>query len=368
MGNKIMNNIKYFLIGFSILLISCNKHLNDFDAFEEKLISFKNTNNIPSISIAVISEGEIVYSNGFGYADIENNIVATDSTPYRIASITKPIASAIILNLVESGELDLDEKLVNSWPNYVNYFEEIESIIFNNYPSYKNLIENYNFREVTITLRHQLSHTSEGIPGESFRYSGFLYSQLANLIDTTSDTSFHGLVNETIIEKLDMFRSLPQQTDDWKPDVVQSLAKPYYLDDTNTLVLGNYPSPELGAGAGIVSTVLDLAKFDIALDNNLILSQNMKNLVYSPTKLNNGEFAPYGLGWFIGEYKGHSIVFHTGVQPSAYSGIYIKVLDKNLTLIILTNSEDFINPYMGELGNGNIDAQPIVKMFLDKYL
>jgi len=359
---------KYFLTLFLLLLIGCNKQLTDFNSFEEKLISFTNVNNIPSISVAVISRGEIVYSNGFGYADIENNITATDSTPYRIASITKPIASTIILNLVESGLLGLDEQLVNSWPNYINHFEEMESIIFENYPSFRNLIENYNFRDSNITLRHQLSHTSEGIPGESFRYSGFLYSQLSNLVDNTPDKNFHTLVNESIIEKLNMNRSLPQQKDDWKPDVIKSLARPYYQNNDNELTLGNYPNPDLGAGAGIISTVLDLAKFDIALDNNSILSESMKNIAFTPTKLNNGEFAPYGLGWFVGDYNGNSIVFHTGVQPSAYSGIYVKILDKKLSLIILTNSEDFINPYMVELGNGNIGAQPVVKMFLDEYL
>lgn len=363
-----INIKKCYIIVFSVLLLSCNKHQNDFKSFEQKLLSFKDVNNIPSISLAVVSEGEIVYSNGIGYADFEKEITATDSTPYRIASITKPFASTVILNLVDNSILDLDEKLRVSWPNYLNHFSEIESAIINKYPSYISLIENYNFREGNITLRHQLSHTSEGIPGESFKYSGFLYSQLSNLVDATSDNNFHTLINESIIEKLNMKRSLPQQTDDWKPDVIESLAKPYYQNDRGELVLGNYPNPELGAGAGIISTVLDLAKFDIALDNNLILSLSMKKLAFSPTKLNNGDIVPYGLGWFIGDYKGHSIVYHTGVQPSAYSGIYVKILDENISLIILTNSEDFINPYMVELGNGNIGAQPIVKMFLDEYL
>ncbi len=376
MSNHLINTIgkqkmilkKYFLTLFLLLLIGCNKQLTDFNSFEEKLISFTNVNNIPSISVAVISEGEIIYSNGIGYADIENKITATDSTPYRIASITKPIASSIILNLVESGILSLDEQLVNSWPNYISHFKELESIIFDKYPSFRNLIENYNFQDANITLRHQLSHTSERTPGESFRYSGFLYSQLSNLVDNTSEKNFHTLVNESIIEKLKMNRSLPQQNDAWKPDVIKSLAKPYYKNDSNNLILGNYPNPDLGAGAGIVSTVLDLAKFDIALDNNEILPPSMKKLAFTPTKLNNGNLAPYGLGWFIGEYKGNTIVYHTGVQPSAYSGIYVKIPVKELSLIILTNSEDFVNPYMVELGNGNIGAQPVVKMFLDEYL
>ena len=69
----------------------------------------------------------------------------------------------------------------------------------------------------------------------------------------------------------------------------------------------------------IVSTVLDLAKFDIALDNNELISNEMKELAFTPTKLNDGTEIPYGLGWFVGKYKDHRIVYHTGWQPSSSS-------------------------------------------------
>ena len=137
------------------------------------------------------------------------------------------------------------------------------------------------------------------------------------------------------------------------------------VNEKNELVLGNYPQPDLGAGAGIVSTVLDLAKFDIALDSDKLISTEMKELAFTPTKLNNGQKIPYGLGWFIGKYKNQRIAYHTGWQPSSFSGLYLKVIDKNLTLILLANSEDLISPFMNGLGAGQIDASPFAKGFLD---
>jgi CubicO group peptidase (beta-lactamase class C family) len=219
-----------------------------------------------------------------------------------------------------------------------------------------------------MTLQQQLSHTSEGTPGENFKYSGFLYSQLSNLVDIVSDKDFYSSVKEDIILNLNMNNSLPQQSDTWRPYVIENLAKPYFKNNKDELVLGNYPKPDLGAGAGIVSSVLDLAKFDIALDSDRLISTEMKELAFTPTKLNNGKECPYGLGWFVGKYKNYKIVYHTGWQPLSFSGLYLKVIDKDLTLILLANSEDLIAPFMKGLGAGQINASLFAKGFLDLML
>ncbi len=336
--------------------------------YENTLIELQKEYRLPSISVAIILNQKVIYSNSFGYADIENKIVATDTTPYRIASITKPVASTIILKLVETGKLKLDGKLKDYWPDYFNHFNILKNQISEKAPQYLGLIDNYHFERGDITLRHQLSHTSEGIPGENFKYSGFLYSELSNLVDKVSDKDFYSSVKEDIILNLNMNNSLPQQSDTWRPHVIKNLAKPYFKNNKNELVLGNYPKPNLGAGAGIVASVLDLAKFDIALDNGKLISNEMKELAFTQTKLNDGTKIPYGLGWFIGTYKNYKIVYHTGWQPLSFSGLYLKVIDKDLTLILLANSEDLIAPFMNELGKGQIIASPFAKEFLDLIL
>jgi CubicO group peptidase (beta-lactamase class C family) len=187
-------------------------------------------------------------------------------------------------------------------------------------------------------------------------------------VDIVSERDFYTLVKEDIILNLNMRNSLPQQTDKWRPDVLERLAKPYYKNEKGELVLGEYPPPNLGAGAGIISTVLDLAKFDIALDNNKLISSESKKLAFTPAKLNSGEDIPYGLGWFVGEYKNQKVVYHTGWQPASFSALYLKVVDKDLTLILLANSEDLIAPFMQGLGAGQAEACPFAKVFLDLFL
>ena len=355
-----------------ILSISVLSQDNDMliklKRYEGEIVRLSKEYRLPSISVAILANQEIVYSKAFGYSNMENQTAATDSTPYRIASVTKPIASTIILRLVENGDLDLEGNIKDYWKDYYSYFDGKKNWIEENAPQLMSIIENYHYERDDITLRHHLTHTSEGTPGENFKYNGFLYSTLSKLVDMVSERDFYSLVKEDIILDLDMRNSLPQQTDKWRPDVLKRLAKPYYKNEKGELVLGEYPPPNLGAGAGIISTVLDLAKFDIALDKGKLISSESKKLAFTPAKLNNGESIPYGLGWFVGRYRNDKIVYHTGWQTASFSALYLKVTDKDLTLILFANSEDLIAPFMEGLGTGQIGASPFAKEFLDLFL
>jgi len=372
-GYQIMKYITA-IISMVCMLACLNTKSNENDTsrilldYEDKILELKKEYNLPSLSLAIVSNKKIIYSNGFGYSDIERKLAATDSTPYRIASVTKPIASTIILKLVADGHLELDGKIKDYWKDYYNYFDRTRIWIKENAPQLSSILDNYDYERDDITIKHHLSHTAEGTPGENFKYSGFLYSSLSKVVDNVSDRNFYQLVKDDIIIKLDLNNSLPQQSDTWRPEVVARLAKPYFKNENNQLVEGEYPQPDLAAGAGIISTVLDLAKFDIALDNDELIPSSSKNLAFTPAKLNNGKSIPYGLGWFIGEYKNYKVVYHTGWQPAAFSAMYLKVIDKNLTLILLANSEDLTAPFMQGLGAGQIESSPFAKNFLDLFL
>jgi len=360
------------ILALILLITSCGKHnLNkESNQYDVKLDSLRKQYNIPSVSVAILHNQKIIFSKGYGYADIENKIPATDSTPYRIASMTKPIASTVILKLVEEEKLNLDGKIKDYWTDYYEHFDNTKKYFEDNLPFLLGFVADYNYRQYDITLRQHLNHICEGIPGEKFHYNGLLYGRLSNVVDKVSDRSFETLVKEDIIQKLGMNNSLPKQSDTSRPEVLKRLAKPYFLNDKNELVLSEYvePNEPLGAGAGIISSVTDLAKFDIALDKNQLITQESKDIAFTKGKLNNGEETQYGLGWFIGEYKNHKVVYHTGWEWKSFSGLYLKVPDKNMTLILLANSEDFYLPFMEQVSSGDIEGSPYAKEFLDLFI
>src|SRR5882757_1701700 len=71
---------------------------------------------IPGMSVAVLKDQQVIWSRGFGYADIEQKIKATENTPYVIASLTKPVATTLFLQLLEQGKVALDDPLKKYYP------------------------------------------------------------------------------------------------------------------------------------------------------------------------------------------------------------------------------------------------------------
>src|SRR5262245_50646494 len=113
---------------------------------------------IPGISAAVVKDQKVIWSKGFGLADVENNIPATPQTPYRIASLTKTFASTLLMQFVEQGKLNLDQPMSKYSPLY---------------------------KDDKIKVRHVFSHTSEGTPGARYAYNGNLFARLDAVIEKT---------------------------------------------------------------------------------------------------------------------------------------------------------------------------------------
>lgn len=344
--------------------------VKEIKKYDKELELLRKQHNIPSISVAILHNQKLIFSKGYGYADIENKIAATDSTPYRIASVTKPIASTIILKLVEEGKLNLEGKVKDYWSSYTEHFDYMKDYFEKKLPHLLGFLSEYNYKKYDITLRQHLNQTCEGVPGELFNYNGFLYGRLSRVVDNVSKRDFETLVREDIIQKLKMTNSLPMQSDSSKPEILKRLAKPYYINEKNELVLGEYSEPDspIGAGAGIISSVTDLAKFDIALDKNKLITQKSKELAFTPGRLNNGQETQYGLGWFIGKYKNHKVVYHSGWEWKSFTALYLKVPDKNLTIILMANSEDLYVPFNESLSKGQIEGSPFAKEFLDLFV
>jgi CubicO group peptidase (beta-lactamase class C family) len=124
------------------------------------------------------------------------------------------------------------------------------------------------------------------------------------------------------------------------------------------------PPPPQGDGAagGIIATVGDLARFDVALDGGRLLADSLRALMWEPTRTTGGALAPYGLGWFVREAQGRRVVWHTGVWEGRYSALYLKVPSERLTLILLANSDGLRWPT--PLDGADIQGSAFARAFL----
>lgn len=297
----------------------------------------------PGMSVAVSVGGRLVWSQGFGLSDVENETPAHANTVYRIASISKPIAATAVMQLAERGRVNIDDPV----QKYVRTFPPKG--------------------EQTLTVRHLLTHTSgirhyraasemesrdsyESIedalrifrddpllfePGTKYSYSTYGYNVLAAVVEATS-----GLAFETYL-----------RTHVWGPAGMSST----YFDHVSAIVprrarqyvregraLLNAPYADLSnkwAGGGMLSTAEDLVRFHLALDEGKLLKPETRQQMYAPHRLSDGSMTTYGLGWASWKDPGRQPwIGHSG---GATGGTTFLVRDpaRGLAVAVLCNVE-----------------------------
>jgi len=173
-------------------------------------------------------------------------------------------------------------------------------------------------------------------PGERFQYSDQGYFLLGMIIEKVSGKSYREFLKDRIFGPLGMDHS----STIWQPDVVKNLATGYTL--AGGKLLHNHRRTDYGLVShfGIISTVLDLAKWDAALYGEKLLKRSSLDQMWTPGKLTNGDLTQigpwyYGYGWFVDDFFGHKIVQHAG---STGTSIW-RLPDDKLTVIVLTSLE-----------------------------
>jgi len=322
------------------------------EGFAERLDEYRVHLNIPGLSAAVIRNQQLIWAQGFGFADVENKIKATPRTPYHLASLTKTFASQVLLRLLEEGKIKLDDPVKQ-------YGVDIPD-------------------DPGITIRHLLTHTSEGRPGGEYKYNGSRYALLGRIIEKVTGRSFRELLVTQIIRPTGINNTAPvlprSGLQDINPEQGQAtdeqnfirinneLAKPYALNDSLEAVPGEYPNPNhMGVSTGLISTVVDMAKYDKAIDNNAFISKEMQELAYTPAISNSRKTLPYGLGWFVQDFAGTKLIWHYGWEVN-FSALILKVPGQNVTFVVFANTDELSRPF--RLGGGDVLNSPFALEFL----
>ena len=324
--------------------IAAGKPAENLQQFEGILADLRGKLNTPGISAAIVKNRKMVWAKGFGYANVEKKVTATPATCYHLASLTKTFASTIIMQLAEEGLLDLDDPVEK-------YGIELQS-------------------SGVVRVKHLFTHTSEGTPGAVFSYNGNRFGLLDQVIAGASGRTFCDLLVERIIKPLELNHTAPNllasnnclHTWPERVQFAEYLAQGYTSDGQNRQAYPDY----FGVSAGLISSVEDVAKYSIAIDNNMFLREETKTLVFSPTISVNGQTLPYGLGWFVQNYRGVKLVWHYGYW-TANSSLIIKVPERELAFVILANT-DMLSRAFPMIGNGNISVSVVALEFLNAFV
>jgi len=313
--------------------------------FEAALDALRVSHDIPAMSAALVSGGEIAWSKGFGHSDPQSGVAATASTSYHLASLTKPYAAVLLMQLVEQGLVDLDEPIAR-------YGIDIESA-------------------GTIRIRHLLNHTSLDMPGDSYRYDGSRFGRIAEVLEAATGKTFGELLVEKILRPLEFVNTAPNVEDAAfdltgldRDEFRENMAAPYAMGETG-LVPSAYRD-YLGPAAGMIGSVEDMARFSIAIDERRFLTEAATESMFAPAVSNSGATLPYAIGWFVTSHRGVGLQWHYGWWD-ATSTLIVRAPGKGLAFVVMANT-DAMSSRHSRLGAGDLLASPFAGLFLDSFV
>jgi CubicO group peptidase (beta-lactamase class C family) len=303
--------------------------------------------NIPGVSVAVIQDDEVTFMQSFGIANLETNTPVKNESVFQLASLTKPFTALCIMKLVEQGKIGLQNPIttyIDSLP------DEYELITVHNllthtagFPDQVNLVYD-NSPVMDISTKKQLEIILEApllFPAsEACSYADPGYFLLGMIIEKASGHLYKDYLQQEIFKPFGMEYSLVENR--WA--IIENRVSPYKFVNNETINGRRDYQHELPSHFGILSTITDLTKWEIALRDNSVVSSGSLEKMWTPAVLNNGNDAltwgvNYGYGWMLGDIRGHKYAEHGG-----FSGTHdLHFIDKNLSVIVLTNLDVMSN-------------------------
>ncbi|PWU16795.1 MAG: serine hydrolase [Verrucomicrobia bacterium] len=296
--------------------------------------------NSPGASVAVVRDGKVVFSRGYGLANVEEKIRCATKTNFRLASVTKQFTAMSILILADRKKLSLDEPLTDFFPEFPEYGRSIKVRHLLSHTSgladYENLIPSGTSIPVLDrdVLRLLLTRDKTDFPpGSKYRYSNSGYSLLSLIVEVRSGQTFAHFLQENIFLPLKMDRTLAYEQG---LSIVPNRAFGYSpKGSTFERTDQSLTSSVLGDG-GIYSSVSDLVKWDQALYSTRLVSRKTLNLAFTPTCETDEPGIAYGFGWMIGSYRGVKEIWHSG-NTRGFTTRITRYPEKRFTVIILAN-------------------------------
>lgn len=300
--------MKKSVIFVLFLLIGTSLAAQEFDRAKMDTLFLRIEKNQKGMgSVSIFKNGEEVYHNSIGFADVENQLKADRNTKYRIGSISKMFTAVLIMQLVEDGKLSLKTKLSAFYPEIPNADEiSIENLLrhhsglfnFTNDPDYLQYMESPKTKSELLEIFRQDEPVFE--PGTRAAYSNTNYVLLSFIIEAIAEKDFSEVLMEKIVEPL----NLKNTYYGGKINPARNEALSYHKMYGWQLATETDMSIPQGAG-GIVSTPTDLNHFLSALFTGKLVK---KTTLETMMIIEDG----FGIGMFQVPFYSRTAFGHTG--------------------------------------------------------
>ena len=301
------------------------------------------------MSVAIGRGGRIVFSEGFGMADLENQVPATPKTRYSVASITKAFTGAALLKAVERGEIDLDAPIQRYVPDFPRKpgGEITARLLAAHLAGIRHWAEERtpalyarHFDDVHDILPLFAADTLVAPPGTRYSYSSYGYNLLAMAVQAASKTRYQDAVKRDIIVPLGLTST---QNDDVR-QVIPFRSRHYSFYDLTTFAELTEPvrvpdwdySHNMGGG-NIITTAEDLVRFGDAFTRPGLLTPASLAALYRRPRVGTVE-SPMSFGWFVSPDSVSPRRLNIGgSNAGVQSGLFVYP-DERFVIAIISNS------------------------------
>lgn len=311
--------------------------------------AFRQKTSAPGVSIALVQNGQLIYANGYGFADLENSVPATAETLYRLASISKTITAVATMQLWQQHKIDLDAPVQKYCPTFPDKGSLITTRML---LGHLGGIRHYKEGDAGLPEINNTTHFADPIagglsffkddaliapPGTHFHYSTQAYTLIGCAIASASGESYVDYVREHIFAPAgmsasqvdDRFAIIDHRTRFYSKDKDGKIQNSEFLDSS-------YKIP----GGGWLSNVTDLANYEISLMKGKLVDPATLALMSTPGKPGDGSEDHYGLGFGIDSIeasgKKFATITHAGGQQGT-STMILLVPSINSAVVVLAN-------------------------------
>ena len=300
----------------------------------------------PGGAVMVIQDGEIVFQQGYGLADMENGLPVSTDSIFHLGSVGKQFTAMGIMMLAEQGLLDYDTSIGSYLPELERMGDGVTIRQLLHHTSgimgYDDSDEIYDAlvassdaptnNDLLNVLAKQSDMLAE--PGEEFNYSNTGYDILGALIERLSGQTYPVFMQERIFQPLGMVHTFAV------PDAQrmngEDVAKSYYFENGQPVAYEPDILDGLNGSGSIYSTLGDLYLYDQALYTDTLVNQETLTEAYVSGVLNNGQKTDYGFALDLGEYAGETYVGHSGAWLG-FESYYLRFPERNLSVVVLLN-------------------------------
>lgn len=335
-----------FAVIAASLVVAGFAFADDLSARITETFEHFNEGKQPGAAVLVVRGDEVLFKQGFGYANLEEGVRITPDSMFRIASVSKQFTTMAIMQLADAGKLNYDDLLtdyvpeLDSWPGVTirhlmlhtsgipDYYEE------DYYADYDQQGPMPEPSDLVDILKNYPDPNFE--PGNQYVYNNAAYEVLVTIIEQVSGQAFHEFIETEVFRPAGMqtattFNSargnFPNRVIGYSPQ-----EPGYIVNDFD--VFNNM----LGAG-GVYASLEDFAAWAHELNDMSLVSDSAMQQAWSRGQFNDGRFFDYGFGWDVSEFRGHPLRSHTGSWVG-FRTVLMHFPEEKLTIVVLTNRSD----------------------------